>query len=99
MSQTLDEWTAARSGELTESERYDLLSDEQRRAILAVLERQEPPVDLDELAAELSAGDDADTLDGRTERQVKISLHHRHLPKMSDLGIIEYDPESNRIDP
>jgi hypothetical protein len=30
--------------------------------------------------------------------RVKISLHHNHLPKMADLGVVEYDPDATRID-
>jgi hypothetical protein len=83
------------TGELSESERYDLLSNGRRRAVLAVLERLETPIHLEDLAVAMAA---EDALDGETERQIKISLHHNHLPKMADLGAIDYDYESNRID-
>jgi hypothetical protein len=99
MSQTSDELMAGQwgTGELTESEQYDLLSDERRRTVLAALQRLDVPVDLSTLATEIAARDGPGTLNGETEEQVKITLHHNHLPKMADLGVLDYDPESNRI--
>lgn len=100
MSQTTHDLTAGQwsTGELTETERYDLLSDGRRRAVLAALERLEGPVQLRELAEEITTRDDLGALDGETVSQVEITLHHNHLPRMADVGVLDYDHESNRID-
>uniref|UniRef100_UPI00315C98A7 DUF7344 domain-containing protein n=1 Tax=Halopiger xanaduensis TaxID=387343 RepID=UPI00315C98A7 len=31
--------------------------------------------------------------------QIQISLHHVHLPKMTEAGLIEYEPEKGIIEP
>lgn len=35
--------------------------------------------------------------DESTAEDTRIALHHRHLPKLADLGIIEYDSERGRV--
>lgn len=86
--------TRLATADLTESEHHRLLANERRRAVLATLDDRAASVDLDDLAAQVATqeGDEADT------DQIKITLHHVHLPKLADAGVIEYDPETHRID-
>jgi len=28
---------------------------------------------------------------------VEITLHHTHLPKMDDLGVVSYDPDRHQV--
>jgi hypothetical protein len=89
--------TGATSG-LTESERYGLLSDERRRLVLDVLADRTTPVTLDRLAEAVVAHEDGlDPDDDGTVERMRIDLHHRHLPKMAALDVIDYDPQSNRV--
>lgn len=64
------------------------LSDEHRRAVLAVLERRNGPQILDELAREI-----VDRKPGETGSvdDVRVQLHHTHLPKLADAGLVEYE--------
>lgn len=83
--------------DLTDSERYRLLSSERRRRVLAILANRNGPISCDELAGMLVAeqgGSDASE-DGR--RDVAISLHHSDLPMLDDLGIATYDPTANVV--
>lgn len=84
--------------ELTESDWHRLLSNDRRRILLDVLESRATPVELHEVAAEI-VENEADTGGSASERRedVAIALHHKHLPQMTDMGVIDYDPESHRI--
>ncbi|MFC7095748.1 DUF7344 domain-containing protein [Halobaculum marinum] len=85
------------ANDLTESEWHDLLASARRRAVLSVVEESRETIELEALAARV-----AETLDDATvddERDLVISLHHVHLPKLSDFGVITYDPVSGWVDP
>lgn len=79
---------------------YDALADERRRHAVAVLAETRPPVDGGTLArsvaaAEVDAAPD-EVSDHRTER-VHAKLYHVHLPKLDDVGLVEYDSEADTI--
>lgn len=79
---------------LPESERHRLLADDRRRMTLDVLGRRTSPVDLEDLAASIA---DRETT-GDTVEQITGRLHHAHLPMMDELGVIDYEPDANRIE-
>jgi len=83
---------------LTQSERHRLLADARRQRVLDVLADATAPIDLESLATELVAREEA--LDADYEGmmgRVRIDLHHKHLPLMDGLGVLDYDPDSHRI--
>jgi hypothetical protein len=41
--------------------------------------------------------DGSDAADADVVERVQVALHHVHLPKMDELGILDYDQESHRI--
>lgn len=86
------------SDELTDSEWFNVLTSARRRDALEVLADHDQPLELDVFATEVAEQSDASGGDD-FRRQVKISLHHTHLPMMSDHGIIDYDSDSHRITP
>lgn len=100
MSQTtrLGTESDADTGSLPKSEYDWLFTEPRRRMALNVLEESSMPVDVEDLAAaiarEESGGDDVDEA---TTADVALTLHHIHLPKMDRLGVIDYDPASNRV--
>jgi hypothetical protein len=101
MSQSSNTGRDERNGgpELTASERHRLLSVEQRRFALDVLGQRAPPVDLDYLASAVLCRTDGTGTDNETElRKVRATLHHCHLPLLAEAGVIEYDPEANRVE-
>lgn len=85
---------------LTESERHRLLSDERRRTVLDVLDGRSAPLHFEELAsvvAEREAAGGAVAADAR--REVVVALHHNHLPRLADFGLVGYDRASGLVEP
>jgi hypothetical protein len=84
--------------ELSESDRHRLLSNERRRQTLDALADRATPIDLDELAEAVAARErkSGDFEDEAIER-VTIALHHNHLPTIGEVGVIDYDADSNRV--
>ena len=65
---------------------FNLLAHEDRREAIAYLkEREEEEVELWEIAAHLRENNNSGGNPGST-------LYHRHLPKMDELDLIDYDP-------
>lgn len=65
----------------------ELLADDRRRRVVQQL-RVESDTTLEALAESL-ADDDRERL--------TTELHHNHLPKMADHGVLEYDPRSGAV--
>lgn len=80
-------------GSLAPSDRHRVLMDERRREALAVIDDLELPVDLGVVAEAMGETDRSETPD-----TIALQLHHKHLPMMAELGIVDYDPESNRVE-
>lgn len=70
----------------------ELIARSQRRRLLAHLDDVAGPVDLDDLAVELGGQHD-----GSLER-TRVSLHHVHLPKLADAGVVEYSREHGNVE-
>ena len=70
---------------------FELLSNHCRRRVCLFLRRAGVEVaTLQDLVDALApnAGDEE-------RERLAINLHHRHLPKLDDAGIVDYDPRSN----
>ncbi|MFC6729481.1 hypothetical protein ACFQDG_12585 [Natronoarchaeum mannanilyticum] len=81
-----------RSNAGSESEAvFECLAEKRRRDVVAAL-RGRGAASLRELADSIADPND------RTER-VELELHHRHLPKLADAGLAEYDPDDRTIEP
>lgn len=83
--------------ELSLDELFDLLRNRRRRDILTYLDASDGTVTLDELAEAIAADEndiEPEQLSSQQRKRVYISLYQNHLPKMDDLGLIEY--EKNR---
>jgi len=61
---------------------------ERRQICLFLMRSDQSVVTVDNLV-EILADEDDD------RERLAIDLHHRHLPKLSDAGIVEYDARSN----
>jgi|AntDeeMetagen192_2_1112575.scaffolds.fasta_scaffold22718_2 hypothetical protein len=85
--------------ELTESARHRLLADPERRVVLERLSGLTAPVELAELAEAVSTcdGDGGVAVPEPTTR-VKARLHHTHLPKLAEAGVLDYDSDANRVE-
>lgn len=77
-----------------ERSRYaDALSHTVRRRVVRVLEETGTTLSLTELAVELP--DESGTADPESDRvrRRKLQLYHRHLPKLSAVGLVKYDAD------
>lgn len=58
-------------------------------------------MELSELADEIAAVENEtatdEVLNGRA-KLVRLDLHHSHVPKLADAGVLEYEPESGWIE-
>jgi len=99
MAQTIADTTEGNWGtiDLTAQQRHELLRPERRRVAIRVLDGRRPPISLDAVAAAVAAAEGTDCRDDEAVSRVGISLHHRHLPKLAEHGLIDYDAESNQI--
>ena len=70
---------------------FELLADERRREALYALYRREDPVPVADLAEEVASAVAVGP------EHVANSLHHVHLPKLADAGIVEYDVEAKTV--
>lgn len=78
---------------------FELLSDSCRRIALRCLLDHDGPMAVEELvSAVVAAGDETDGAAAR-HRQVKIALHHVHLPKLGDAGVVEYHRATGVVAP
>ena len=72
-----------------------LLSDQYRRQTIRVLRKTpEEGVGFDELT-DLLTQETKSNSDRRD--QIGIQLHHNHLPKLREQGLIEYDPDAQVV--
>lgn len=77
-----------------------LLADPRNRAILTILNDSARPVGTSELADRLVDRETStfDLQSGEEEiEQALVSLHHNHLPKLAESGLVEYDSDANTV--
>ena len=78
-----------------------LLSDPYTRHLIECLAEEGGELSLSDLSlcvATRVAGDTKADIDDSTVQQVEIFMHHGHLPRLTDHGIVEYDPDECRIE-
>lgn len=78
----------------------DILRNPQRRFVLAHLNGQDAPLTTRRLVEAItdweSAGGET-TPSGTTADEVMVRLHHEHLPRLDDAGVLDYDWERREI--
>jgi hypothetical protein len=80
-------------GDATLNALFDVLADNERRALLeAFLDRDDDDWTLEGAVATLAADSESETDD-----HLGLRLHHVHLPKLADAGLLEYDPMTRSI--
>lgn len=79
---------------------FTILENERRRLTLQYLEEHENPVTLGELAKYIAATENDKTTEEVSSEERKrtyIGLYQSHLPKMDELGVIEFDSDRGFI--
>lgn len=77
-----------------------MLSNQTRRRICSILTDPDPPVSERDLAVELAIrdlGKPAAEITADERSQYLIQLHHHHLPKLADNGLITYDRSTRTV--
>ena len=83
---------------LDEGEVHDVLRNERRRLTLEELRDNGGSLSVRELSEQVAALETGESPPPRNIRQsVYVSLHQTHLPKLDDLGIVEYDADAKRV--
>lgn len=74
---------------------FDLLSYHQRRLVIEFLATEAETVDIDVVATEVASHIDPQTAE-RIDA-IRASLHHQHLPKLDDAGVLDYDSPTGTV--
>lgn len=77
----------------------DLVADRHRRSLIDQLRNDgEGRTTVDDLVDQLDRGEHATSTDQPPDRdELVIQLHHVHLPKLSDFGVVDYDLECRTV--
>lgn len=72
---------------------YRALTHPLRRAVLSLLHGSaDPKTTLDALSERI-----ATQFEDASEARIRSALHHVHLPKLRELGLVEYDERSGEV--
>ena len=80
----------------------ELISHQRRRAILDLLLTHDRPLTITDLRNEVVEKEQSTKITEIPREQVKqvhISLHHVHVPKLEEEGIVNYDSSRNIVEP
>lgn len=77
---------------------HDLLSSARRRRLISyLLERQDETVALDDVIDWLTREEHPDPGPIAHRERVAIDIHHVHIPKLANAGVIQHDPVAETI--
>lgn len=88
--------TSSDDAEFSKDQIFDVLSSARRRYVIYYLRSQDEPVEITELARQVAAWEydtDPDELTDKQQKRVYVSLYQTHVPKLAQLGIVDYDKE------
>ena len=82
---------------------FEVLTEHRRRYVLYYLDRTDDPVvTVADLADQLCTwerdwDDQTEQPSNKHQENIRIDLHHVHLPKLGDAGLIDYDARSQTL--
>lgn len=89
-----------RTSSLPEAEIYGVLANPRRFETLRVLADRSDAVTVAELAEAIAETETSDGVPSKSARDsVYASLHQTHLPKLHELGLVDYDREHRVVEP
>jgi hypothetical protein len=77
--------------DLSDTDRHRLLGDAYRRAVLEVVSERAGSIGLEALVTEIDDRVDPTGTEHSSEQELRILLHHKHLPMVASKGIFDYD--------
>ena len=87
-----------RPSDLDESQIHNVLRNERRRRAIERLRESDGTLTVDELAEHIATLEtDEEPAPRKARKSVYVSLHQTHLPKLDDLGILDYDQQSKEL--
>lgn len=81
---------------------FKLLSDRRRRLLIDVVRTHDQGLTLPDAAEEVAqreTGVPVTALSPEHIKEVYISLYHDHLPRLTDIGLLEYEQERDLVEP
>jgi len=95
-----DDQPVPEPADLTAYELFDVLSNRRRWYAVYFFQHYTTAVELGALATQIAAWEndvDRSEVSGTERKRVYTSLQQVHLPKMNDLGVLEFDKRSGQI--
>jgi hypothetical protein len=80
----------------------DLCQHQHRRIVLAVLAEEKRSLTLNDLTQAILKYNHQTPITEASEdviAEIRLSLHHIHLPKLASEGLIDYDPDRQLVEP
>lgn len=94
ISTTYTEQRSTGDTELDRTEIFELLSSRRRRYVISACQQLDPPLEVGDLAESVAAWEcekPVKAVTAEERRRVYTSLQQTHLPRLDDVGIIEYE--------
>lgn len=94
--------SAFQSTDLSLDAIFSILSNSRRRGVVYCLERVDEPLDVSRLTTLVTAmenGVPPGEVTYTQRKRVYTSLHQSHLPKMDDVGIVDFDRDAGTVEP
>lgn len=79
---------------LPQSDCFDILADQRRCYLIDCLQECETPIALTDLAEEVAIRENdspGTDVPAQHAERIATSLHHVHIPRLADAGVVEYD--------
>lgn len=89
---------ALHATDLAPAERHSLLAVDRRRLAIEILAEEQSAIGREALAAEIAERESDGAANNDHIRDVLISLHHVHLPKLASMGVIDECPANQLIE-
>ena len=94
--------STAQDASLSEETIFEVLSNRRRRFAIHALKRADGPMEVKGLSERVAAwehGITPDSVEYDQRRNVHSTLTRTHLPMLDEHGVIEYDEETNLVEP
>lgn len=85
---------------LNREDAFEVLSNARRRHVIHYLLQQDDQVTLRDLSNQIAAWEnDVETVDvsSKQRKRVYTALHQSHLPKLDDMGVVQYDTDRGTV--